>query len=231
MIFHDKHANPDRIIVAFRGTEPFDANAWCTDFDISWLSFPEFGKIHYGFMKALGLQEGDSWPQHIDNDDDPHCQSLIEKLSSLCCGKDEQPLPEIVQAKEGQNLYAYYTIRKVLRNMLNKNNKTKFIVTGHSLGGALAVLFPAVLAFHNEDFILEKLEAVYTFGQPRVGNSSFGRYMKKKFKEFGVTYNRYVYNNDIVPRVPLDNSVLMFRHFGNCFLYDSHYFYKVRQLY
>ncbi|XP_074377373.1 triacylglycerol lipase OBL1-like [Apium graveolens] len=52
--------------------------------------------------------------------------------------------------------------------------------------------------------------------------------MKKKFKEFNITYNRYVYNNDVVPRVPFDNSVLMFRHFGNCFLYDSHYVYKVR---
>lgn len=226
MIFHDKHANPDRIIVAFRGTEPFDADAWCTDFDISWLSFPHMGKVHSGFMKAMGLQKNETWPKHIDNDDNPQChESIKEKLISLCFGKDK-PLPENSNDKEDQKLYAYYTIRKVLRIMLNKNSKTKFIITGHSLGGALAILFPAVLALHNENSMLEKLEAVYTFGQPRVGNASFGRYMKKKFKEFDITYNRYVYNNDVVPRVPFDNSVLMFRHFGNCFHYDSHYVYK-----
>lgn len=229
MIFHDKHANPDRIIVTFRGTEPFDADAWCTDFDISWLSFPNTGKVHTGFMKAMGLQENETWPKHIDNDDEnPKYQSMKEKLASLCFGKDKALPEDVVDGKEGQKLYAYYTIRKVLRKILNKNKKTKFIVTGHSLGGALAILFPAVLALHNENSILEKLEAVYTFGQPRVGNSNFGRFMKKKFKEFDVKYNRYVYNNDIVPRVPFDNSVLMFKHFGNCFLYDSHYFYKVR---
>ncbi|KAK1383277.1 putative triacylglycerol lipase [Heracleum sosnowskyi] len=228
LIFHDKHANPDMIIVAFRGTEPFDADAWCTDFDISWLSFPQMGKVHSGFMKALGLQEKDTWPKHIDNDDNPQChESIKKKLSSLCFGNKDRRFPENSDDKlEDQKLYAYYTIRKVLRIMLNKNSKTKFIVTGHSLGGALAILFPAVLALHNENSILEKLEAVYTFGQPRVGNASFGRYMKKKFNEFDITYNRYVYNNDVVPRVPFDNSVLMFKHFGNCFLYDSHYVYK-----
>lgn len=64
MVFHDKHANQDMIIVAFRGTEPFDADAWCTDFDISWISFPDMGKVHSGFMKAMGLQKNETWPKH-----------------------------------------------------------------------------------------------------------------------------------------------------------------------
>lgn len=186
------------IIVAFRGTEPFDADAWCADFDISWYKLQGIGKVHSGFMKALGLQKGKSWPQQVQ------------------------------QRHDDDHQLAYYAIRENLRKKFLINNRTKFIVTGHSLGGALAVLFPAILALHNEKSILERLEAVYTFGQPRVGNDKFGQFMKGKFKEFGVKYYRFVYSDDIVPRVPFDNSTLMFKHFGKCIYFDSLYQGKVR---
>lgn len=191
IIIHDKNVNPGMIIVAFRGTEPFNSDDWCTDFDISWHKFQNMGKVHSGFMKALGLQNDESWPPNIADDTD--------------------------------NPVAYYTIREVLRKKFQQSNDTKFIVTGHSLGGALAVLFPAVLSLHNETSILERLEAIYTFGQPRVGNKNFGNYMRKQFKQYGTRYYRFVYNNDIVPRLPYENTTLLFRHFGECLYYDSLY--------
>lgn len=192
IIIHDKNVNPDMIIVAFRGTEPFNSDDWCTDFDISWHKFKNMGgKVHSGFMKALGLQEDESWPQNI--------------------------------ADDTENPVAYYTIREVLRTKIQLRNATKFIVTGHSLGGALATLFPAVLSLHNETSILERLEAIYTFGQPRVGNDKFGNFMKEQFKQYGTRYYRFVYNNDIVPRLPYDNTTLLFKHFGECLYYDSLY--------
>lgn len=84
LIFHDKHANPNRIIVAFRGTGPIDADIWCTNFDISWHSVPQMGKVHSGFTKAMGLQENETWPKHIDIDENPEChESIKEKSSSL----------------------------------------------------------------------------------------------------------------------------------------------------
>ncbi|CAF2106585.1 triacylglycerol lipase OBL1 [Brassica napus] len=126
--------------------------------------------------------------------------------------------------------YAYYTIRQKLRDMFAKNKNLKFILTGHSLGGALAALFPAVLAIHGEDELLDKLEGVYTFGQPRIGDEVFGEFMKEVVRKHGIEYERFVYNNDIVPRIPFDDKVLFsFKHYGTCNYFNSLYKGKVRE--
>ena len=68
-------------------------------------------------------------------------------------------------------------------------------VTGHSLGGALALL--AALELKRQGF---NIAQVYTFGQPRVGNAAFKRLYEKSLGDR--TY-RIVYQEDIVARVPL----------------------------
>ncbi|KAI3726290.1 hypothetical protein L1987_66087 [Smallanthus sonchifolius] len=90
-------------------------------------------------------------------------------------------------------------------------------------GAALSVIFPAILAHHNETKLLSKLEGVYTFGQPRVGDNKFGEYMKEVLVTHDLRYHRFVYCNDLVPRVPFDSSDLYFKHFGDCHYYNSFY--------
>ncbi|XP_039042662.1 triacylglycerol lipase OBL1-like [Hibiscus syriacus] len=115
---------------------------------------------------------------------------------------------------------AYYDVRDTLRTLLRQNPDTKFIVTGHSLGGALAALFPAICFYHDERLLLDRMEGIYTFGQPRVGNEAFGNYMKMNLDKRGIEFRRYVYCNDMVPRVPPN---FEFKHFGTCVYYDSRY--------
>lgn len=114
--------------------------------------------------------------------------------------------------------------------MLAIDKNSKFILTGHSLGGAIAALFPAILAVHGEDELLDKLEGVYTFGQPRIGDEQFGEYMKEVVRKHGIKYERFVYNNDIVPRVPFDDKILFsYKHYGSCNYFNSLYKGKVKE--
>ncbi|CAL9127172.1 unnamed protein product [Musa textilis] len=195
-VFNDKAADTELIVVAFRGTEPFDAVQWCADFDFSWYEIPNVGKVHGGFMKELGLQKKLGFPK------------------------------DLPQSRERPS-YVYYDLREKLREVLRHKEKAKFLVTGHSLGGALAILFPSILSLHGEDGLLSRLEGVYTFGQPRVGDLKFGEFVEQHLDKPKKRYFRYVYCNDIVPRVPYDDSALLFKHFGTCIYFNSLYKGKV----
>jgi triacylglycerol lipase len=74
-------------------------------------------------------------------------------------------------------------------------------ITGHSLGGALAMLTAAYLRFPADPTkrLPRPFAGLYTFGQPRVGTVPF---CDACTADFGSIYFRYINNQDVVTRVP-----------------------------
>lgn len=92
--------------------------------------------------------------------------------------------------------------------------------TGHSLGGALAVLAAAELYLDQDGkqpasytALREKFCGLYTFGQPMVGNERFADECEKQFGH--LTY-RHVYHKDLIAVLPPKTSG-EFCHFGQEF--------------
>lgn len=89
----------------------------------------------------------------------------------------------------------YQSCRETIFYHLAKLSQTKpLLVTGHSLGGALATLF-TLDSLHSTAFTNSSL---YTFGAPKVGNKLF----KKLFNDVVNTSFRFVNLYDIVPLLP-----------------------------
>jgi hypothetical protein len=68
-------------------------------------------------------------------------------------------------------------------------------LTGHSLGGAIAMMATAELSNHEDAMLRDSIAACYTFGAPKAGNRSFDQFVK-------VPLYRVTNGIDIVPAVP-----------------------------
>ncbi|MCE3215680.1 Triacylglycerol lipase obl1 [Datura stramonium] len=212
-ILCDKPKDANLILISFRGTEPFDAGDWITDFDYSWYEIPELGKVHMGFLEALGLG-------NRGNVSTFHEQLFVKREKSV---DSEDVDATIAHPEQPPERTAYYAVRSKLKSLLKEHKNARFVVTGHSLGGALAILFPTVLVMHEEVTVMQRLSGVYTYGQPRIGNRQLGRYMEAHLEHPVPKYFRVVYNNDLVPRLPYDDKTFLYKHFGNCMYYNSLY--------
>lgn len=229
-ILCDKPTDANLILISFRGTEPFDADDWSTDFDYSWYEIPKLGKVHMGFLEALGLgnrANTTTFKNHLlkkNGGDDPTnpSEGTESKIWDNSSDSEEPIIPPDMVKKS-----AYYAVRKKLRSLLKEHKNAKFVVTGHSLGGALAILFPTLLVLHEENEIMQRLLGVYTFGQPRIGNLQLGKFMEAQLEHPIPKYFRVVYCNDLVPRLPYDDKTFLYKHFGVCLYYDSFYNEKV----
>ncbi|KAG5568596.1 hypothetical protein H5410_064384 [Solanum commersonii] len=186
-ILCDKSKDANLILISFRGTEPFDADDWITDFNYSWYEVPKIGKLHMGFLEALGLGSRVNVSTFHEH--------LFDKNVDVTIAHPERKT-------------AYYTVRSKLKSLLKEHENARFVVTGHSLGGALAILFPTMLVIHEEMDVMKRLSRVYTYGQPRVGNRQLGRFMEEHLEHPVPKYFRVVYSNDLVR-----GYLMMIKHF------------------
>jgi predicted lipase len=94
---------------------------------------------------------------------------------------------------------------------MSKHSGAPIFVSGHSLGGALAA-FAALDIRMN----LGASVTLYTYGQPRVGNTAFSDLL---FQELTNKYIRVTHYDDTVAHVP--PLVSYFKHAGNEVWYKS----------
>ncbi|XP_046858557.1 lipase-like [Xenia sp. Carnegie-2017] len=104
-------------------------------------------------------------------------------------------------------------LRKV--NTLYQEHPKKILVTGHSLGGAMATL--AAVDLVNAGYPVNLI----TFGAPRVGNKEFAQYVDRIVKGINL---RVTYKNDIVTVIPNKG----YRHAGqelHCIDHNKFHYY------
>ena len=155
----------DEVIIAFRGTLPYNSGAqdpdaqalsledWLNDANFAPQADPELGQVHKGFRDSFYAL----WP-----------------------------------AIQGQI--------KIWQAAGKLDAGAKVYVTGHSKGGALAMLAAAKL---RADQLLPVTE-VDTFGAPRVGGADFAA----RYAALGVNGIRYENQDDVVPHVPMNQQEL-----------------------
>ncbi len=104
---------------------------------------------------------------------------------------------------------SYETLHDQLVEVLRQKNPKRIWVTGHSLGGALAVVCSYRLMTDEG----KEITGVMTFGQPRVGSPEFCKHMDLELRGRMV---HFVNENDLVPRIPPS-----FEHFGSLVWYTD----------
>lgn len=90
---------------------------------------------------------------------------------------------------------AYFSVRDEIHRYFKQSSRQEVIVTGHSLGGALATICAVDLQYNfTEQFGVQ----VYTYGAPRVGNLGFA----ESFDDRVPQSYRFIHGMDLIPALP-----------------------------
>lgn len=101
-----------------------------------------------------------------------------------------------------------------IRDYLHAAERPKpLLITGHSLGGGLAVLAAFALRRQAQPF---PVQGVYTFGQPRTGDAAFAEAYDRLLRPL---HWRAVNHRDVVPRVPTRS--MGYRHVGRALYFGG----------
>lgn len=105
--------------------------------------------------------------------------------------------------------FAFQSVKLAIEAVIERLGlgSRKIVLTGHSLGGALAMIAAGEWTGRLP------VSAVYTYGQPCVGFTAFRSFIGVNYPN---TIYRFVNEDDVVPRVPPG-----YRHVGRVFHFDG----------
>jgi predicted lipase len=186
IVAHSK-TNPDARVIAIRGTE--GAIEWFDDaaaLPVPFRQVPGAGRVAYGFDKIY------------DTLIVVPCPLPGERLLTA------EAAPKPFEGSFGEQLEQLALMREAARRTpsgaptITTEQTVRpprpTVVTGHSLGAALATLF----VMENAARQTFEIETLCTFASPRVGNLEFAR----RFDQLPVNSWRIVNSLDVVPRLP-----------------------------
>jgi Lipase (class 3) len=226
--------NGDLVILAFGGTDPTNAINLLSDVSAKKDSFFSVGSVHGGIFRGLlpvwrllrillkgavgrysvcDMIAANKLFHHGKALFDPKPPNpLVDQLLPLESASPVKPRPRTAGARRSGGRAESGPAAE------GRDEMKALYITGHSLGGAMAVL--ATAAIYTDPYLLplrEKLRGVYTFGQPAVGDRVFADAFDAAF---GRKFFRHVYRKDVIPHLP-PLTMGLFTHFGQHLVEDG----------
>src|SRR5277367_581808 len=169
-------------ILAIRGTEGWVE--WLDDAMVHLIPFrqvPDAGRVAFGFDKIYATLQVKHRPQPGNAAEalvaqQPLTGSFAEQIEQLADRLEDAPTQQAIRADA------------------TKRPRRSFVVTGHSLGSALATLF----VMENKAKKKFDITSCCTFASPHVGNTEFVHF----FDQLPITSWRIANNQDIVTKIP-----------------------------
>ncbi|NEQ49418.1 MAG: lipase family protein [Leptolyngbya sp. SIO3F4] len=162
-----------------------------TDTQVALLEDPD---TQFGYIVFRGSDADRDWLTNLDF-------SRWSAVTDAVLDDTELDYPDIYEASHfGVKMHsgftkAYLAARSEIHGVVQQSSMTRWIITGHSLGGALAKLCAVDLQYNFSEKISVEM---YSFGAPRVGNDAFTEsYNRRVLKSW-----RFVNGNDVVSGLP-----------------------------
>jgi hypothetical protein len=196
-------------VLAIRGTEGWIE--WLDDAMVHLVPFrqvPHAGRVSLGFDKIYSTLT--VLKRHRGPEGTFVARAAAEPKSAreAMAGSFAEQLEQLADTLEEPGVQEQIRIAKAARP------RRSFVVTGHSLGSALATLF----VMENKEKNKFDISTICTFASPRVGNTEFAR----TFDLLPLDSWRIVNQQDVVPKIPVHVPMLFdYEHVETAYGFSS----------
>jgi hypothetical protein len=194
-------------VLAIRGTEGWVE--WLDDFMARLVPFrqvPDAGRVEHGFDKIYSTLKVVKRRVGV----------AVAPIAKPSAAPVAAPPPEVMAGSFAQQLEQLAdTLEEpeVMSLAKERRPRRSFVVTGHSLGSALATLF----VMENDKKKKFEVSTICTFASPRVGDAEFVR----QFNLLPLDSWRIVNCQDVVPKLPLHLPLFGYEHVETSYAFSS----------